>query len=148
MTNGKRRHGPSAVDALSEDYIQNTGWTPDARSYFGNTWAIGRAAMPHGLAVQTHVVAENDRVASITLWDGTVTASGQSVDFASADLRIERRRGQALGDSRLQDMSRQDCHSALMTILEGIDPDGLRVIVAYLTPRRLPRTAIAERLRG
>jgi catechol-2,3-dioxygenase len=35
-----------------------------------------------------------------------------------------------------------------MTILEGIDPDGLRVIVAYPTPRWLPRTAIAERLRG
>jgi hypothetical protein len=35
-----------------------------------------------------------------------------------------------------------------MTILEGIDPDGFRVIVAYPTPRRLPRTAIAERLRG
>jgi hypothetical protein len=35
-----------------------------------------------------------------------------------------------------------------MTILEGIDPDGLRVIVAYPTPRRLPRTAIAQRLRG
>jgi predicted ester cyclase len=46
--------------------------------------------MPDGLAVQTHVVAENDRVASISLWDGTVTASGQAVDFASADfLRIE-----------------------------------------------------------
>ena len=49
-----------------------------------------RAAMPDGLAVQTHVVAENDRVASISVWDGTVAASGQSVDFASADfLRIE-----------------------------------------------------------
>jgi extradiol dioxygenase family protein len=35
-----------------------------------------------------------------------------------------------------------------MTILEGIDPDGFRVIVAYPTARRLPRTAIAERLRG
>jgi hypothetical protein len=35
-----------------------------------------------------------------------------------------------------------------MTILEGIDPDGFRVIVAYPTPRRLPRTAIALRLRG
>ncbi len=78
------------VDALAEDYIQNTGWTPDGRSYFGNAWAIGRGAMPDGLAVQTHVVAENDRVASISLCDGTVTASGQSVDFASADfLRIE-----------------------------------------------------------
>ena len=35
-----------------------------------------------------------------------------------------------------------------VTILEGIDPDGFRVIVAYPTSRRLPRTAIAERLRG
>lgn len=78
------------VDALAEDYIQNTGWTPDGRSYFGNGWAIGRGAMPDGLAVQTHVVAENDRVASISVWDGTVSASGQAVDFASADfLRIE-----------------------------------------------------------
>src|SRR5271155_5527330 len=52
--------------------------------------AMHRAAMPDGLAVQTHVVAENDRVASISVWDGTVAASGQSVDFTSADfLRIE-----------------------------------------------------------
>jgi predicted ester cyclase len=78
------------VDALAEDYIQNTGWTPDGRSHFGNGWAIGRGAMPDGLAVHTHVVAENDRVASLSVWDGTVTASGQAVDFASADfLRIE-----------------------------------------------------------
>jgi predicted ester cyclase len=70
--------------------MQNTGWTPDGRSVFGNAWAVGRAAMPDGLAVQTHVVAENDRVGSLSVWDGTVTASGQSVDFASADfLRIE-----------------------------------------------------------
>jgi predicted ester cyclase len=78
------------VDALAEDYIQNTGWTPDGRSYFGSGWAIGRGAMPDGLALQTHVVAENDRVASMSVWDGTITASGQNVDFASADfLRIE-----------------------------------------------------------
>jgi predicted ester cyclase len=78
------------VDALAEDYIQNTGWTPDGRSYFGNGWAVGRGAMPDGLAVQTHVVAENDRVATINVWDGTVSASGRAVDFASADfLRIE-----------------------------------------------------------
>ncbi len=78
------------VDALAEDYIQNTGWTPDGRSYFGNGWAVGRGAMPDGLAVQTHVVAEKDRVASISVWDGTAAASGQSVDFASTDfLRIE-----------------------------------------------------------
>src|SRR4029077_7284456 len=58
------------VDALAEDYIQNTGWTPDGRSYFGNGWAVGRGAMPDGLAVQAHVVAENDRVAAISVWDG------------------------------------------------------------------------------
>ncbi|MFL5842274.1 MAG: ester cyclase, partial [Thermoleophilaceae bacterium] len=52
--------------------------------------AIGRGAMPDGRAVQTHVVAENNRVASISLWDGTVTQSGRPVDFASGDfLRIE-----------------------------------------------------------
>lgn len=80
----------TAVDALAEGYLQNTGWTPDGRDYFGNAWAIGRATMPDGLAVQTHVVAEKDRVASISLWDGTVSASGSEVDFASADfLRIE-----------------------------------------------------------
>jgi predicted ester cyclase len=78
------------VDALSETYMQNTGWTPDGRSIFGNAWAIGRSAMPDGLAVQTHVVAEGDRSASISVWDGTVTESGRAVDFMSADfLRIE-----------------------------------------------------------
>jgi catechol-2,3-dioxygenase len=35
-----------------------------------------------------------------------------------------------------------------MTVLEGTDPDGCRVIVAYPPPRQLPRTLIAERLRG
>jgi catechol 2,3-dioxygenase-like lactoylglutathione lyase family enzyme len=35
-----------------------------------------------------------------------------------------------------------------MTILEGTDPDGFRVMVAYPTPGQLPRTLIAERLRG
>jgi predicted SnoaL-like aldol condensation-catalyzing enzyme len=41
--------------------------------------------MPDGLAVHTHVVAENDRVASLSVSDGAVTASGHCVDFASAD---------------------------------------------------------------
>jgi predicted ester cyclase len=78
------------VDALADNYIQNSGWTPDGREHFGQGWAIGRGAMPHGSAIQTHVVAENDRVASISVWDGTVIASGQAVDFTSADfLRIE-----------------------------------------------------------
>jgi hypothetical protein len=45
--------------------------------------------MPDGLAVQTHAVAESDRSASISVWDGTITESGRSVDFMSADfLRI------------------------------------------------------------
>jgi hypothetical protein len=78
------------VDALAETYLQNTGWTPDGSEMFGHAWAIGRGAMPDGRAVQTHVVAENDRVASISLWDGTITESGSAVDFTSADfLRIE-----------------------------------------------------------
>jgi catechol 2,3-dioxygenase-like lactoylglutathione lyase family enzyme len=35
-----------------------------------------------------------------------------------------------------------------MTILEGTDPDGFRVMVAYPSPSQLPRTVIADRLRG
>jgi len=78
------------VDGVAENYIQNTGWTPDGRTWFANAWAIGRGAMPDGQALHTHVVAENDRVASISVWDGTVTQSGHPVDFTSVDFfRIE-----------------------------------------------------------
>jgi len=78
------------VDAVAETYIQNTGWTPDGRSMFAHAWAIGRGAMPDGRALQTHVVSENDRVASISVWDGTITESGRPVDFTSADFfRVE-----------------------------------------------------------
>jgi predicted ester cyclase len=78
------------VDALADTYLQNTGWTPDGSDMFGHAWAVGRGAMPDGRAVQTQVIAENDRVASITLWDGTITGSGSAVDFTSADFfRIE-----------------------------------------------------------
>ena len=78
------------VAALAETYIQNTGWTPDGRSVFGHAWAIARGAMPDGRAIQTHIVAERDRVASISIWDGTITDSGRAVDFMSGDfLRIE-----------------------------------------------------------
>jgi predicted ester cyclase len=73
------------VEAVAESYIQNTGWTPDGRSMFGKAWAVGRGAMPDGRAMQTHVVAENERVVSISVWDGTVIQSGRIVDFASAD---------------------------------------------------------------
>ena len=46
--------------------------------------------MPDGLAIQTHIVAENQRAAAISIWDGTVTQSGRSVDFMSTDFfRIE-----------------------------------------------------------
>jgi len=34
-----------------------------------------------------------------------------------------------------------------LAIIEGSDPDKCRVIVAYPSPQRLPRTVIAERLR-
>jgi predicted ester cyclase len=78
------------VDAVAEGYLQNTGWTPDGSDYFGNAWAVGRGAMPDGRATQTHILAEHDRVASISVWDGTITQSGAPVDFMSADfLRME-----------------------------------------------------------
>jgi predicted ester cyclase len=81
---------PADVDALATDYIQNTGWTPDGREAFGKAWAASRAGMPGGKAVQTLTVAENDRVATISVWDGTMKATGAPVDFTSADfLRIE-----------------------------------------------------------
>lgn len=34
-----------------------------------------------------------------------------------------------------------------LAIIEGSDPDGCRVIVAYPSPRQLPRTVVADRLR-
>jgi predicted ester cyclase len=78
------------VEALASTYRQNTGWTPDGSDMFGKAWAIGRGAMPDGVAAQTHVVAENDRVGCLSLWDGTITQSGIAVDFTSADFfRIE-----------------------------------------------------------
>ncbi len=35
-----------------------------------------------------------------------------------------------------------------VTFLEGCDPDGRRIVVAHPSPHQLPRTVIAERLRG
>jgi predicted SnoaL-like aldol condensation-catalyzing enzyme len=40
------------VDALADNYIQHSGWTPDGREYFGQVWAIGRGAVRDGLAIQ------------------------------------------------------------------------------------------------
>ena len=75
---------------MAENYLQNTGWTPDGREHFVNGWVVGRAAMPGGRAMQTHIVAERDRTASISVWDGTVTQTGRPADFLTGDfLRIE-----------------------------------------------------------
>ncbi len=75
---------------VADGYIQNSGWTPDGRPAFESAIAISRGAMPDGRAVQTHMVAENNRVASRSVWDGTLTGSGQPVDFTTLDFfRIE-----------------------------------------------------------
>ena len=51
---------------------------------------ISRGAMPDGRALRTHMVAENNRVASRSVWDDTLTGSGQPVDFTTLDFfRIE-----------------------------------------------------------
>jgi predicted ester cyclase len=78
------------VDMLAEDYIQNSGWTPDGRAAFASALVISRGAMPDGRAVQTHMVAENNRVASRSVWDGTITETGRAADFTTLDFfRIE-----------------------------------------------------------
>jgi predicted ester cyclase len=80
------------ADAVAADYIQNSGWTPDGRDAFVSALAISRGAMPDGRALQTHMVAENDRVASRSVWDGTITQTGQPADFTTLDFfRIDDR---------------------------------------------------------
>ena len=73
------------VDTVAEGYVQNSGWTPDGRSAFASALAISRGAMPDGRALQTHMVAENNRLASRSVWDGTITQSGRPADFSSLD---------------------------------------------------------------
>ena len=78
------------AEMVAESYVQNSGWTPDGRDAFVSAIAISRGAIPDGLAIQTHMVAEGNRVASRTLWDGTIAGSGQSADFTTLDFfRIE-----------------------------------------------------------
>src|SRR5580693_489050 len=78
------------ADMVAEGYIQNSGWTPDGRAAFASAIAISRGAMPDGRALQTHIVAENSRLASRSVWDGTITASGRPADFTTLDFfRIE-----------------------------------------------------------
>ena len=78
------------VDVVAESYIQNSGWTPDGRAAFASAIAVSRGAMPEGRALQTHMVAEHNRLASRSVWDGTITASGRPADFTTLDFfRIE-----------------------------------------------------------
>lgn len=78
------------VDVVAESYIQNSGWTPDGRAAFASAIAVSRGAMPQGRALQTHTVAEHNRLASRSVWDGTITASGRPADFTTLDFfRIE-----------------------------------------------------------
>jgi predicted ester cyclase len=78
------------VDVIAESYIQNSGWTPDGRAAFASAIAVSRGAMPQGRALQTHTVAERNRLASRSVWDGTITASGRPADFTTLDFfRIE-----------------------------------------------------------
>ena len=78
------------VDMVAEGYIQNSGWTPDGRAAFASALVINRRAMPDGRATQTQMVAENNRVASRSVWDGTITESGRPADFTTLDFfRIE-----------------------------------------------------------
>jgi predicted ester cyclase len=78
------------VDMLAESYIQNSGWTPDGRDAFASALVINRAATPNGGAFQMRMVAENNRVASSSVWDGTVTQTGRAADFLTTDFfRIE-----------------------------------------------------------
>jgi predicted ester cyclase len=78
------------VEMLAESYVQNSGWTPNGRDAFASALVINRGAMPDGGAFQTHMVAENNRVASRSVWDGTITQTGRAADFATIDFfRIE-----------------------------------------------------------
>ena len=78
------------ADMIADDYIQNSGWTPDGLAAFVSAIAVNRAALPDGRAIQTQMVAENNRVASRSVWDGTVASSGVAADFTTLDFfRIE-----------------------------------------------------------
>jgi predicted ester cyclase len=78
------------ADMVADTYIQNSGWTPDGLEAFVSAIAVNRGALPDGRAIQTQMVAENNRVASRSVWDGTVAGSGVAADFTTLDFfRIE-----------------------------------------------------------
>jgi predicted SnoaL-like aldol condensation-catalyzing enzyme len=70
---------------LAQSYMQNSGWMPDGRDAFNGALAIRRAALPDGLAVQTHLAAENNRVASRCEWDGAIPQTGRAADVTTLD---------------------------------------------------------------
>jgi predicted ester cyclase len=76
---------PEDVEVVAESYVQNSGWTPDGRDAFASAIAVSRGAMPDGLALQTHIVAEKNRTASRSVWDGTIAGSGRAADFTTLD---------------------------------------------------------------
>jgi predicted ester cyclase len=81
---------PDDVEVVGAEYLQNSGWTPDGRDAFASALVISRGAMPDGLALQTHTVAENNRLASRSVWDGTIAGSGRAADFTTLDFfRVE-----------------------------------------------------------
>jgi predicted ester cyclase len=61
------------AEMVADGYVQNSGWTPDGRAAFVSALVISRGAMPDGRALQAHMVAEHNRVASMSVWDGTLT---------------------------------------------------------------------------
>jgi predicted ester cyclase len=78
------------ADMVADDYIQNSGWTPDGLAAFVSAIEVNRGALPDGRAIQTQMVAENNRVASRSVWDGTVAGSGVAADFTTLDFfRVE-----------------------------------------------------------
>ena len=78
------------ADMVADEYVQNSGWTPDGLAAFISAIAVNRGALPDGRAIQTQMVAENNRVASRSVWDGTVAGSGVAADFTTLDFfRIE-----------------------------------------------------------
>jgi predicted ester cyclase len=81
---------PEDADMVAATYLQNSGWTPDGRDAFAGALAVSRGAMPDGKALQTKMVAENNRLASRSVWDGAVAGSGRAADFTTLDFfRIE-----------------------------------------------------------
>jgi len=65
------------------NYTSRLGWTPDAAP---PSRALGdQPGAARWRALHTTLVAENDRLASISVWDCTITESVPPADFTSLD---------------------------------------------------------------